>query len=289
MASIHPMQWTPAAVAAATGGHLVDRRGRATVFTSVGIDSRRLAPAPCSCRCGRSATATTSSPAALAAGAAGFLFEAGRLARVGHGTAARRRRHRGGRHRRGPARPRPGRPEPAGGAGGRDHRIGRQDVDQGPAGGRSWRRPAGGGQRAVVQQRAGGAAHPRQRPGGHRDRRDRDGRPRRRPHRPALRGGPADHRRRHGRRRGAHRDVRLDRRGGAGPRASWWRPCPASGLAVLNADDPRVAAMAARTDAGVLRYSAEGGPADVVAAGLQIGRRPPGRALCCRRRGDRVR
>ena len=34
---------------------------------------------------------------------------------------------------------------------------------------------------------------------------------------------------------------------------------PASGLAVLNGDDPRVAAMAARTDAGVLRYSAEGG------------------------------
>ena len=46
---------------------------------------------------------------------------------------------------------------------------------------------------------------------------------------------------------------------------------PASGLAVLNGDDPRVAAMAARTDAGVLRYSAEGGDADVVATDLRIG------------------
>ena len=31
------------------------------------------------------------------------------------------------------------------------------------------------------------------------------------------------------------------------PRASWWRRCPPDGVAVLNADDPRVAAMAART------------------------------------------
>ena len=33
------------------------------------------------------------------------------------------------------------------------------------------------------------------------------------------------------------------------PRASWWRPCRASGTAVLNAGDDRVAAMASRTDA----------------------------------------
>jgi UDP-N-acetylmuramoyl-tripeptide--D-alanyl-D-alanine ligase len=40
---------------------------------------------------------------------------------------------------------------------------------------------------------------------------------------------------------------------------------PAAGTAVLNADDPRVAAMATRTSARVLMYSASGGAADVVA------------------------
>jgi UDP-N-acetylmuramoyl-tripeptide--D-alanyl-D-alanine ligase len=43
------------------------------------------------------------------------------------------------------------------------------------------------------------------------------------------------------------------------------------GLAVLNADDPRVAAMAARTDADLLRFSAAGASgADVIATGIEI-------------------
>jgi UDP-N-acetylmuramoyl-tripeptide--D-alanyl-D-alanine ligase len=44
----------------------------------------------------------------------------------------------------------------------------------------------------------------------------------------------------------------------------------AGGLAVLNADDPLVVAMAARTDADVLRYSATGAPADVVATDIRV-------------------
>jgi UDP-N-acetylmuramoyl-tripeptide--D-alanyl-D-alanine ligase len=46
---------------------------------------------------------------------------------------------------------------------------------------------------------------------------------------------------------------------------------PGAGTAILNADDVRVDAMAARTAAGVLRYSASGRPgADVVAEGVQM-------------------
>lgn len=46
---------------------------------------------------------------------------------------------------------------------------------------------------------------------------------------------------------------------------------PAAGTAVLNADDDRVAAMATRTAARVVRYSLRGAPgADVVAAGLRL-------------------
>jgi UDP-N-acetylmuramoyl-tripeptide--D-alanyl-D-alanine ligase len=46
---------------------------------------------------------------------------------------------------------------------------------------------------------------------------------------------------------------------------------PAAGTAVLNADDERVVAMAARTQARVLRYSAAGAPgADVVAESLAL-------------------
>ncbi|HLH99561.1 MAG TPA: UDP-N-acetylmuramoyl-tripeptide--D-alanyl-D-alanine ligase [Acidimicrobiales bacterium] len=50
---------------------------------------------------------------------------------------------------------------------------------------------------------------------------------------------------------------------------------PESGTAVLNADDPRVAAMAGRTSARVLRYSpsgstADGSTADVVASGVEV-------------------
>ncbi len=53
---------------------------------------------------------------------------------------------------------------------------------------------------------------------------------------------------------------------------------PANGTAVLNADDPLVAAMAYRTEADVLRYSAAADvpadmspPADVIASGVHIG------------------
>ena len=45
---------------------------------------------------------------------------------------------------------------------------------------------------------------------------------------------------------------------------------PADGLAVLNADDPRVAAMAGHTTARVVTYSAQGRPADVRAEGLRL-------------------
>jgi UDP-N-acetylmuramoyl-tripeptide--D-alanyl-D-alanine ligase len=45
---------------------------------------------------------------------------------------------------------------------------------------------------------------------------------------------------------------------------------PAAGTAVLNADDERVAAMAGRTSARVLTYSAGGAAADVVAEGLVL-------------------
>jgi UDP-N-acetylmuramoyl-tripeptide--D-alanyl-D-alanine ligase len=44
----------------------------------------------------------------------------------------------------------------------------------------------------------------------------------------------------------------------------------AHGLAVLNADDPLVAAMAARTDAAVLRYSVTGEAVDVVATDIRV-------------------
>ena len=42
------------------------------------------------------------------------------------------------------------------------------------------------------------------------------------------------------------------------PRANSWRRCRAGGTAVLNLDDPRVAAMAARTRATVLGYTSAG-------------------------------
>jgi UDP-N-acetylmuramoyl-tripeptide--D-alanyl-D-alanine ligase len=45
---------------------------------------------------------------------------------------------------------------------------------------------------------------------------------------------------------------------------------PPAGVAVLNADDARVAAMASRTRGGVLRYSARGGAADLVAAQVVV-------------------
>jgi UDP-N-acetylmuramoyl-tripeptide--D-alanyl-D-alanine ligase len=45
---------------------------------------------------------------------------------------------------------------------------------------------------------------------------------------------------------------------------------PAAGIAVLNADDPNVAAMAARTRARVLTYSARGGTADLTASGVTL-------------------
>lgn len=45
---------------------------------------------------------------------------------------------------------------------------------------------------------------------------------------------------------------------------------PDDGLAVLNADDPAVAAMATRTSARVLTYSASGAPADLTASGVTL-------------------
>lgn len=45
---------------------------------------------------------------------------------------------------------------------------------------------------------------------------------------------------------------------------------PAAGIAVLNLDDPNVAAMAARTRARVLTYSARGGAADLTASGVTL-------------------
>ncbi|MFT4200543.1 UDP-N-acetylmuramoyl-tripeptide--D-alanyl-D-alanine ligase, partial [Gordonia sp. (in: high G+C Gram-positive bacteria)] len=45
---------------------------------------------------------------------------------------------------------------------------------------------------------------------------------------------------------------------------------PDSGIAVLNADDPNVAAMAHRTTARVLTYSADGNKADLTASGVSL-------------------
>ncbi|MBV9446903.1 MAG: UDP-N-acetylmuramoyl-tripeptide--D-alanyl-D-alanine ligase [Streptosporangiaceae bacterium] len=45
---------------------------------------------------------------------------------------------------------------------------------------------------------------------------------------------------------------------------------PADGVAILNADDPRVLAMSSRTAARVITFSAAGGPADITAADVRL-------------------
>ena len=74
---------------------------------------------------------------------------------------------------------------------------------------------------------------------------------------------PVRHRPPHGRcgdrgGRGPHRDLRLARRGGRGQGRAR-RGAAGRGTAVLNADDPRVAAMAHRTAARVLTYGTGAG------------------------------
>ena len=86
--------------------------------------------------------------------------------------------------------------------------------------------PPGDRQREELQQRARRPAHPPQRPGDHRGGRDRDGRPRRRPHRGAVRGRPARRSPWSPRSSWSTPSSSVTSRPSPGPRASWWRPCP---------------------------------------------------------------
>ena len=189
----------------------------------------------------------------------------------------------------------------------RDHGVVGQDLHEGPAGRRAGAARADGRAARLVQQRDRRAGHgPRRR--------------HRRPGTSSSRWAPAASATSPtcagSRRRGsascstsAPRTPASSarRRPPRGPRASWSRRCPPDGVAVLNADDPLVAAMAARTAARVVRVGlaadadvraahvsldAAGTP-DVRAAGRRHGRRrdaaaarrAPGRQRSRRRRG----
>ena len=163
-----------------------------------------------------------------------------------------RDRDRGGRHRvaaaatLGAPRPRPARARPRSSASpARSARPSVKDLLAARPGAPRWRTAAS---ERLVQQRARRAADAAQRGRRHRGRRRRDGGPGHRAHRRAVRHRPADGRRRH--RAWPPPTPRCSARSTTSPRprASWSRRCPAGGTAVLNADDPRVAAMAARTD-----------------------------------------
>ncbi len=68
----------------------------------------------------------------------------------------------------------------------------------------------------------------------------------------------------------AHTEVFGDLDGVAAAKAELVQSLPADGTAILNADDPRVAAMATQTSGRVLRYSSALSSADVVAHGIEL-------------------
>ena len=138
------------------------------------------------------------------------------------------------------------------GPGRRDHRLAGQDHGQGHAGPGARRRGADGRDRGLVQQRARPAAD---RAAGHR--RDPlpgagDGRARGRPPRRALRDRATRHLAGAQRGQGPHRRVRLAGERSRVAKGELVEALSADGHAVLNADDPLVAAMAARTAARVV-------------------------------------
>ena len=96
------------------------------------------------------------------------------------------------------------------------------------------------------------------------------GRPRPRPHRAAVRDRAAPSGHRAERRPGPRRRSSAARPRWRRPRASWSRRCPPAAWPLLNADDPRVLAMAARTAARVVTFGR--GP-----AGGRAGRGRPAR------------
>ena len=126
------------------------------------------------------------------------------------------------------------------GDGRRGHRQRRQDEHQGPRAGRRRRRPAGRGERAQLQQRAGPAGDDPRRARRHRGPRAGDGDARLRGDRPAVRRRPARHRCRHGGRRRRTPSASAASTAWPGPRPSSSRRCRPTGTAVLNADDERV-------------------------------------------------
>ena len=136
----------------------------------------------------------------------------------------------------------------------RPDRLAGQDHDQGPAGGRAGRRRSDGGHAGVLQQRAGAAADGAARRAGHAatwcSRWVRAGSATS----PSCAASPAPTWRWCSTSARRTWGSSAPRTTSPRPRASWWRHCAPDGVAVLNADDPRVAAMAGRTTARVLTF-----------------------------------
>ena len=164
----------------------------------------------------------------------------------------------GRRHDRGAGRPRPLRPWPPRRAGGGRHRIGGQDVGQGPAGCGAGPPLGDGRRRPQLQQRARRAADAAQRPRRRRRRGRRDGRTRRRPHRPPVLDRPSD--------RGGGDRGRLAptsscsgrSRRSPGPRESWSKRFPPTAGPSSTPTTSGSRPWPTRTPAGVVRYGEAG-------------------------------